>query len=123
MRGQHEFAGVLEAQPPPHVFEAAADRQRRRGQHRAFQLVEQASLQDGRHIDRRGLQEDILPLSRAAAPALDPEHGVAVFRLHQEAKLHLQFLRAPGEVEDLFRLRRQVLEFGTQAGKRLLQAP
>ena len=28
-----------------------------------------------------------------------------------EAKLHAQFLRTPGEVEDFFRLRRQVLQF------------
>ena len=103
MRGQHSFARVLQSQPLAHVFEAAAHSQRRRGQHRAFQLVEQASLQDGRHIDRRGLQENIL-LVAAAAPALDPEDGVAIFRFHQEAKLHLQLLRAPGKVEDFFRL-------------------
>ena len=44
MRRQHSFAGVLESEPLAHVFEAAADSQRGRGQNRAFQFVEQASL-------------------------------------------------------------------------------
>ena len=121
MRRQHGFAGVLQSQPLAHVFEAAAHGQRGRGQHRAFEFVEQASLQNRRHIDRRGLQENIL-LVASAAPALDPEHGVAVFGFHQEAELHLQFLRAPGEVEDFLRLGRQVLQLRTQAGERLLQS-
>ena len=55
-------------------------------------------------------------LSRPAAPALDPENGVAVLGFHQEAELHLQLLRAPGEVENFLRLGGQVLQFRTQAG-------
>ena len=58
----------------------------------------------------------------SAAPALDPEHGVAVFGFHQEAELHLQLLRAPREVENFLGLRWQVLQFRSQAGERLLQS-
>ena len=66
-------------------------------------------------------RKDIL-LVAAAAPALDPEHGVAVLGLHQEAELHLQLLRAAGEVEDFLRLRGQVLQLRAQTGERLLQS-
>ena len=38
---------MLQSQPLAHVFEAAAHGQRRRSQHRALQLVEQAVLQNG----------------------------------------------------------------------------
>src|SRR6185437_5383227 len=120
MRWQHAFPRVIQPQPPTHVFKAAAHGQCRRSQHRAFQLVEQADFQNGRYIDGSGLQENILFVA-AAAPALDPENGVAVLGLHQEAELHLQLLRAAGEVEDFLRLGGQVLQFRTQTGKRLLQ--
>ena len=84
------------------------------------QLVEQASFQNGSYIDGRGLQENIL-LVAAAAPALDPENGVAVLQFHQEAELHSNLLVAAGKVEDLLQLK-ALLQFRTQAGSALLQS-
>ena len=65
--------------------------------------------------------KNILPVT-AAAPSLDPEDGITIFRFHQEGELYLQFLRAPGEVEDFLRLCGQILQIGTQSGERLLQS-
>ena len=52
---------------------------------------------------------------------LDPKNRVAVLGLHGEGKLHLQFLRAPHEVENFFRLLRQAFEFSGQTSQRLIQ--
>ena len=50
----------------------------------AIQLIEQAASQDRRNVDRSGLKKDIGTVASATA-ALDPEHRVAVLRLHDEA--------------------------------------
>ena len=115
VRRQDSFAGVLQSQPLAHVIEAAAHGQRRRGQHGAFQFVEQASLQNRSHVDRSGLEKNVM-LVASAAPAFDPEDRVAVFGFHQEAELHLQLLGAPGEVENFFRLGRQILQLRCRGG-------
>src|SRR5580658_4809736 len=53
--------------------------------------------------------------------ALDPEHGVAIIRFHGEAELHLEFLDAPHEVENLFGFLRKTFQFAGQPHQRLIQ--
>src|SRR6185369_6362593 len=109
VRSQDSFAGVLQSQPLAHIVKTATHSQRRRGQHRAFELVEQASLQNWSHINRGGLEEKVL-LVASAAPPFDPEDGVAVFGFHEEAELYLQLLGTAGKVENFFRFGWQVLQ-------------
>ena len=65
VRGDDQFARVIEPEPLPYVFEAAADGQRGRGEHRSFQLRPQALAQNLADFDRSGLQKNI----GAALPA------------------------------------------------------
>src|SRR5712691_1638712 len=106
MRRQHSFSCVLQPQPLAHVFEAAADGQRGGSEHCALEFVEEASLQDGCHIDGSGLKENPGLVAVAASP-FDPEHRVAVLGFHQKAKLYLQLLRAPRSEEHTSELQSQ----------------
>ena len=51
---------MLDADAAANVLEAAAHRQRRRGQDNSFEILEERLLQNLRDIDGSRLQEDIL---------------------------------------------------------------
>src|SRR5947209_13940324 len=113
MRRQHYFAGVLHSETLANVFKTSTHRQRGRGQHGALQLIEQAGLQDGCDIDWGSLEEHVLlfAMQAASATTLDPEHGVAVLRLHEEVQLNPQLVATAQEGEDFFWFLRQFMQF------------
>src|SRR5262249_37526419 len=60
VRWHDQLAGMLNSYAAADVLEAAADGERRRGQHNGFEVFEERLFKDLRDIDWRGLQEDIL---------------------------------------------------------------
>src|SRR5579871_6061311 len=52
---------------------------------------------------------------------LNPKNGVAIFGFEREPELYLNLLRAPDEVEYLFRLLGQGVQFACQPRQRLIQ--
>src|SRR5512146_3009302 len=61
-------------------------------------------------------------LFAAGAPALDPEYGVGILMLENEAELDVQFLRPAGKRKSFLRFRWHVLDLRCNANQRLLNS-
>src|SRR5581483_7688628 len=67
------------------------------------------------------LRAESMPLATHPIPTtFNPEDRVAVFGFEREIQLHLDFLGATNEVEHVFRLLRETLQFTRQTGQRLI---
>ncbi len=143
VRGHHQLARVLHAQPGADVLEGAGsvafllvvaararvargDGERGGSEHCGFHLLEERLAQDSGDVDRGGLEENVFAFaastrSAAKSPALDPHHRVAIVVLQDEAELHLQLFAAANEREDLVGLVADALHFRAAASERFAQ--
>src|SRR5258708_2045061 len=147
VRRQHGLPRMLEPQPLPDVFKPSAHGERGGSQHRALELRPQTLAEDRPYINRRSLQENILPhtgilffflcpappraqrrgvplgggLSPPPAPPLNPKHRIAVVRLQSKSELSLNLLRPPHKVEYFLWLLCQTLQLPGQPSQSLVQ--
>ncbi len=134
MRGDDQFAGAVEAEARLDVVEAVGYGEGGGGEHDGVKAVKERLAQDGRDIDGRGLEKDVLSaaltpgamgnaaLPPAGAPALDPIDSVLLAALHQERELGVEFVGAADEVVHLVGLVGNGLEFGVKLADGVLEA-
>ncbi len=121
VRLHHQLAGVFDPNAVADVLEASGHRQRRRGEHRRLQMLEQCRAQDVRDRNRRGLQKDVVLGARVRCGVRSRKRCCAAFDSRMNPKLHAHLFHAAGQRVNLVGLVGDGLQLGVEVQQRILQ--